>query len=327
MDKGKLVFYGIIAFVILLTGIYTFSVFSKNEVANQTTDFTIPEMVEKDQAKDDYNSRLKNANTYQEPEVKKDVSESVRFNTYESKTKREVEKHETVNANVNRSLQKTVIVNSEPKKDIQEEQKTNEITTVKEEKKEVVKEDDSGFGIVMNESSRISRPNTNSVNSTPTVQASSTGFYAAVLEEDSQIKSGISVVFFLIEDCTFDGVTFKKNSILYGQSLLSGNVFDIHINQIKNYADGRVYSVYNVVVYDEKYKKGLATGGNLNESVKEGVNQTSTDEANSLTSNISSSTTVGIAAKTLNNTIRAFSSKKEPYINRNKGYKIFIKQE
>ena len=53
-----------------------------------------------------------------------------------------------------------------------------------------------------------------------------------------------------------DGSVFKKNAILYGKALESGNVFDINIYQIMN-TDGNVSSVTGLIVFDEKYSRGL----------------------------------------------------------------------
>jgi hypothetical protein len=100
-----------------------------------------------------------------------------------------------------------------------------------------------------------------------------------MLEEDTKIKNQSSVVFFLLEDCTIDGSVFKKNSILYGKASEHGGVFDINIYQIMN-TDGNIYSVNGLLVFDEKYSRGLAYEGNLNESVREGMGQT-TNEASS----------------------------------------------
>jgi len=96
------------------------------------------------------------------------------------------------------------------------------------------------------------------------------GFIPAMLEEDTKIKNQSSVVFFLLEDCTIDGSVFKKNSILYGKASEHGGVFDINIYQIMN-TDGNISPVTGLLVFDEKYSRGLAYEGSLNESVREGM--------------------------------------------------------
>ncbi|MBK7629136.1 MAG: hypothetical protein IPJ16_18395 [Bacteroidales bacterium] len=56
--------------------IYGVSVYSKKDPSSGSAaaDFTVPDLVEKDLAKEEYNNRLKKANSYQEPEVKQDLS-------------------------------------------------------------------------------------------------------------------------------------------------------------------------------------------------------------------------------------------------------------
>jgi hypothetical protein len=122
-----------------------------------------------------------------------------------------------------------------------------------------------------------------------------------------------------------NGSVFKKNAILYGKALESGNVFDINIYQIMN-TDGNVSSVTGLIVFDEKYSRGLAYEGNLNESVREGVGQTTNETSSSISSKIGT-TGVGIAANAVDNTIKAMTRKKEATINLYKGYKVFIKKE
>lgn len=181
------------------------------------------------------------------------------------------------------------------------------------------KDETGGFGIVESKKSNNLRSNTS--------QGRSAGFFSAMLEEDTQVKQGSSVVFFLLEDCTFNSIQFKKNSILYGKATVDGMTFDIHIFQIMN-TDNTVYSMTGLVVYDEKYSRGLAGEGTLNEAVRESANQTTDETTTALTStgNVAANG-VGIAAKALNNTIKAITRKKEPTINLFKGYKVFIKQE
>ena len=147
-----------------------------------------------------------------------------------------------------------------------------------------------------------------------------------MLEEDTRIKNQSSVVFFLLEDLTLDGTVFKKNAILYGKAIENINVFDINIYQIMN-TDGVVSSVNSLIVFDEKYSRGLAYEGNLNESVREGVGQTTNETSSAISSGIAAGTGVGIAANAVDNTIRAMTRKKEPIISLYKGYKVFIKKE
>jgi hypothetical protein len=309
MNKEKLFFFGAIGVVVLIMVIYGVSVYSKKTTSSAAVDFTVPDLVEKDKTKEEYNNRLKKANAYQEPQEKQDLSKTANFKTYQSEPKKVIEKK------VNNE--------SEPVKPVRRKQ---EPVNVKEEvlpetKSESIpkkEEDTGGFGIV------VSNRNSNNKNAS-TSQAKNGGFISAMLEEDTKIKNQSSVVFFLLEEMNVDGSVFKKNAILYGKALESGNVFDINIYQIMN-TDGNVSSVTGLIVFDEKYSRGLSYEGNLNESVREGVGQTTNETSSSISSKIGT-TGVGIAANAVDNTIKAMTRKKEATINLYKGYKVFIKKE
>ena len=311
MNKEKLIFFGAIGVIILIMVIYGVSVYSKKDTSSGSAaaDFTVPDLVEKDLAKEEYNNRLKKANAYQEPEAKQDLSKTANFKTYQSEPRKVVEKKD-VNEN---DRTRTVVKKQEPIK-TKEDVKT-EIKSEAPQKKE---EDTGGFGIV------VSNRNSNNKNAS-TSQAKNGGFISAMLEEDTKIKNQTSVVFFLLEEMNVDGSVFKKNAILYGKALESGRVFEINIYQIMN-TDGNVSSVTGLIVFDEKYSRGLSYEGNLNESVREGVGQTTNETSSSISSKIGT-TGVGIAANAVDNTIKAMTRKKEAAINLYKGYKVFIKKE
>jgi hypothetical protein len=306
MNKEKIIFFGAIGVVVLIMVIYGVSVYSKKTTSSAAIDFIVPDLVEKDKTIEEYNNRLKKANAYQEPEAKQDLSKTANFKTYQSEPRNVVEK-----------------------KSSSEDQVTNPVTQkpepikVKEETKSEApqkkEEDPGGFGIIISEGSSEKK-------STSGSQAKNGGFTAAVLEEDTRIKNQSSVVFFLLEDLTLDGTVFKKNAILYGKAIENINVFDINIYQIMN-TDGVVSSVNSLIVFDEKYSHGLAYEGNLNESMREGVGQTTNETSSAISSGIAAGTGVGIAANAVDNTIRAMTRKKEPIISLYKGYKVFIKKE
>jgi len=309
MNKEKLIFFGAIGVVVLIMVIYGVSVFSKKTTSSAAVDFTVPDLVEKDKTKEDYNNRLKKANAYQEPQEKQDLSKTANFKTYQSEPKKVIEKK------VNNE--------SEPVKPVRQKQepvkvKEEVLAETKSETPAVKNEDSGGFGIVVSERSGNRKNSTGS-------QAKNGGFTAAMLEEDTRIKNQSSVVFFLLEDLTVDGTLFKKNAILYGKAIENNNVFDIKIYQVMN-TDGNVLTVNGLIVYDEKYSRGLPYEGNLNESVKEGMSQTTNETSSSISSKIGT-TGVGIAANAVDNTIKAMTRKKEPTINLYKGYKVFIKKE
>jgi len=312
MNKEKLIFFGAIGVIILLMVIYGVSVYSKKDTSSGSAavDFTIPDLVEKDQVKEDYNNRLKKANAYQEPEAKKDLSKTANFKTYQSEPRKDVE----MKSNTEDQETKPVTQKQEPIK--AKEEINTETRTEAPQKKE---EDAGGFGIIVSERS-------SGKNSTSGSQVKNGGFIAAMLEEDTKIKNQSSVVFFLLEDLALNGKVFKKNAILYGKASEYGNVFDINIYQIMN-IDGVVSSVNSLIVFDEKYSRGLPYEGNLNESVREGVGQTTNETSSAVSSGIAAGTGVGIAANAVDNTIRAMTRKKEPIISLYKGYKVFIKNE
>ena len=309
MNKEKLIFFGAIGVVVLIMVIYGVSAFSKKTTSSAAVDFTVPDLVEKDKTKEEYNNRLKKANAYQEPQEKQDLSKTANFKTYQSEPKKVIDKK--VN-NENGQVK--------PERQKQEPLKSKEKTQaeVKNENQDYKNEDAGGFGIVVSERSG------NRKNATVS-QSKNGGFTAAMLEEDSRIKNKSSVVFFLLEDLTVDGTIFKKNSLLYGKAIENNNVFDINIYQVMN-TDGNVLSVNGLMVYDEKYSRGLPYEGSLNESVKEGMSQTTNETSSSISSKIGT-TGVGIAANAVDNTIKAITRKKEPTINLYKGYKVFIRKE
>jgi hypothetical protein len=311
MNKEKLIFFGAIGVVVLIMVIYGVSVYSKKDTSSGSAaaDFSVPDLVEKDKTKEEYNNRLKKANAYQEPEVKQDLSKTANFKTYQS------EPRKVLNKKSNSEDQATMPVT---KKQQPVEAKEELKTETKSEIPVPKNEDTGGFGIVVSDGSANKKNSSDS-------QAKNGGFTAAMLEEDTKIKNQSSVVFFLLEDLVVDGKVFKKNAILYGKAIENNNVFDVTIYQVMN-TDGNVLSVNGLIVYDEKYSRGLPYEGNLNESVKEGMSQTTNETSSSLSSKIGT-TGVGIAANAVDNTIKAMTRKKEPTINLYKGYKVFIKKE
>jgi Conjugative transposon, TraM len=311
MKKEKLIFFGSIGVVILIMVIYGLSVYSKKTTSSAAVDFTVPLLVEKDKTKEEYNNRLKKANAYQAPQEKQDLSGTVNFKTYQSEPKNAKEKKDNNVSQVTKQARQ----GQEPiqaKEDVK--------TETKSESPQKKEEDTGGFGIVVSDRSGSNKKN--SSNS----QVKNGGFIPAMLEEDTRIKNQSSVVFFLLEDCTIDGSVFKKNSILYGKASEHGSVFDINIYQILN-TDGNISPVTGLLVFDEKYSRGLAYEGSLNESVREGMGQTTSEASSSLSSGIASGTGVGIAANAVDNTIKAMTRKKEASINLYKGYRVFIKKE
>ena len=310
MNKEKIIFFGAIGAVVLIMVIYGVSVYSKKGNSPEAGDFTVPDLVDKEKTKEDYNSRLKKANAYQEPQAKPDLSKTANFKTYQSEPKKITEKKDNNESEPARPV-------SQKKEPLKAKEEVP--AEAKSEAPQQKEEDTGGFGILVSDRSKGKKNSSNS-------QAKISDFTAAILEEDTKIKNHSSVVFFLLEDLPVGGTVFKKNAILYGKATESNNVFDVNIYQVMN-TDGNVLSVSGLIVYDEKYSRGLPYEGNLNESIKEGVNQTSNETSSSVSSGIAAGTGVGIAANAVDNTIRAMTRKKEPTINLYKGYKVFIKKE
>ena len=91
MNKEKLIFFGAIGAVVLIMVLYGVSVYSKKGGTPVAADFTVPDLVEKDKTKEEYNNRLKKANAYQEPQAKQDLSKTANFKTYQSEPKKVIE--------------------------------------------------------------------------------------------------------------------------------------------------------------------------------------------------------------------------------------------
>lgn len=198
------------------------------------------------------------------------------------------------------------------------------VEEVKEEKVEVKETpaySSGGFGIVS--SNKTSTSSKSTVSGKANQQNAE--FMNAILEETIKIKDGSSVVFILGNDYWIDGTLIKKNSLLFGKAKDSGKVFEITINQIKN-VDGQVYPMKNMIVYDEKYSRGLAHEGNLNQSMKESTNETIYDGSQEVTRS-SSSSGLGLALSAADNAIKSITrNNKETTINLYKGYKVFVKK-
>ncbi len=189
-----------------------------------------------------------------------------------------------------------------------------------EEKKNI--NDPGGFGIVRANSGN----NVGKMDKSVGNKEEEKEFYIVMLEEDTKIKNQSSVVFYLIEDCYIDGIFLEKNSILFGKAEDRGGVFDIKIKQVKT-RGGKTISLDNVYVFDEKFSKGLAYEGTINESIKEGTNQTAGELTGSVATSVASSTGLGLAVNAVDNTIKAMTRKGESSISLSKGYKVYIKKE
>src|SRR5664279_6622979 len=144
MNKEKMIFFGAIALVVIVMVIYGVSVYSKKGSSSAAVDFTVPDLVEKDKTKEEYNNRLKKANAYQEPQEKQDLSKTVNFKTYQTEPKNAKEKKDNNDSQVTTQVRQR----QEPiqaKEDVKTETKSESPL-----KKE---EDTGGFGIVVSDRS------------------------------------------------------------------------------------------------------------------------------------------------------------------------------
>lgn len=181
-----------------------------------------------------------------------------------------------------------------------------------------------GFGITMN----TSQPQSQSIQPSPSGSSESNkGFIAIILEESLEIKTGTSVVFICGQDFWHQGQKINRNALLFGKARDMGSVFEIQIEQIKN-TNGQMIAATNLVVYDERYSRGLAHSGALNKAVKEGANQTTTD----ISRDASRATGVGsagaLAVNALDRTLSSMTRQKqrENSVSLQKGYRIYAKQ-
>src|SRR5664280_2304767 len=173
MKKEKLIFFGPIGVDILIMVIYGVSVFSKKGRSQRAVDFTVPDLVEKDKTKEEYNNRLKKANAYQEPQEKQDLSKTVNFKTYQSEPKNAKEKKDNNVSQVTKQA-KQMQEPIQAKEDVK--------TETKSESPQKKEEDTGGFGIVVSDRSGSKKNSSNS-------QTKNGGFIPAMLEEDTRIKN------------------------------------------------------------------------------------------------------------------------------------------
>lgn len=316
-NKFLYIFIAVLLFMVLGVGFYLYSTFTAGDEPGRSE---IDVKKSKMQTRDSVNINEDRVKSYSSNDS---IPQGKRLNIEWSRMSVRKKKRNDENSEEKKTEQQTTIQQATRSYTPERKQQTVIHDTVRIETKSTTealpKNDVGGFGIVESKRSINTRSSTS--------QGRSAGFFSAMLEEDTQVKQGSSVVFFLLEDCTFNSLQFKKNSILYGKATVDGKTFDIHIFQIMN-TDNAVYSMTGLVVYDEKYSRGLAGEGTLNEAVRESANQT-TDETTTTITNTGNvaANSVAIAGKALNNTIKAITRRKEPTINLFKGYKVFIKQE
>jgi hypothetical protein len=159
-------------------------------------------------------------------------------------------------------------------------------------------------------------------------KATQNNFYPAYFEEDTKIKDNSPVVLILRSDALLEGISFKKNATLYGYASDAGNYFDISITSVKN-TDGKSYHVNNLVIYNEKYGRGIAHEGKLDNSVKESADETANDLGANMPVSTSATEQVGVnvATRAVGRTIQNLSKARQPEISIRHGYKIFVKSE
>ncbi len=155
-----------------------------------------------------------------------------------------------------------------------------------------------------------------------TSKTSKNDFIPAYLEEDTKIVDKAAVVFILDKDCIINGNQIFKDALLFGTVVNASSRFDIYIHNIKN-TDGTTYEFNNVIVFNEKYGRGIVPDGNLSKALKQSADQS----ANNATGDLGYSQNVGasLAQQGVTNTVSAITSSRQPSVTLAQGYKVFIK--
>lgn len=178
----------------------------------------------------------------------------------------------------------------------------------------------SGFGIVMG-------GNQTTTEKASALPESNKGFISVILEESLEIKTGTSVVFICGEAFWHQGQKINKNALLFGKAHDAGSVFEIRIDQIKN-TDGKIMAASNLVVFDERYSRGLAHSGAMNKAVDDGMNEGVADITRDMTSATTRGTPGAVAINALDRTLSSMTRQKqrENSISLHKGYRVYVKQ-
>lgn len=172
-----------------------------------------------------------------------------------------------------------------------------------------------GMGIAIN-------TNRDASEKSPEVKSVKAQYYPAYLEEEVVVKQNKSVVFVLSKDAIIDGELIKKNSTLFGKATDMGSYFDIQIDVIKD-VNGNTHNV-NLIVYNEKFSRGIVHDSKLNEAAKEGGGEAMNDISSEVSS-AAGNTGLGVASRTGSNIVRAVT-RRDASISLYQGYKIYIKE-
>ncbi len=148
-------------------------------------------------------------------------------------------------------------------------------------------------------------------------------FFPAYLEEDTKITDKAAVVFILDKDCIINGTQISKNSLLFGTVVNASSRFDIFIHNVKN-TDGATLNLNNVVVFNEKYGRGIVPEGNVSKALKQSAGQSAVNATGDL--GYSTNTAVNLAQQGLSNTVNALTGSRNPSITLSQGYRVFIKE-
>lgn len=326
MDKGKLIFFGLIGVVSFVIILYALSLGGDDN--NSSNDFDVPDLV-KSEGKDHYKSRLEKANKNKRP-ASDDFTGDVEFKTYTDSTLidsigESVNDVSVENSKVQEVDTRKVASSSRPSsnksyssnnsKTSQIQNKPKPVSSVK--PAEPKKKFRGGFGISKN---KDDSEDDNKQISNGVENKSSNSFIPLIIEDDITIKDGTNIAFIILEDFYLNGTEYKKNSIAFGKANRGNNFFDVQIYQIKN-TDGNLYSLAdaNLFVFDEKYSRGLQYEGDFNEGIKEGGKDAA----------VSTSTgKLGVAesgARIIDRVVRNVARDREPSIGLLKGYRIYIK--
>lgn len=320
MDKGKMIFIGVVALVGLFIVFYMISFISGDKQGGSTSDFYVPEVV-KEESKDHYKSRLEKANEHRNPKTDDNFGSNVDFKVYQSDSL----DMETVNPDMALAAEEeeeapTPVRSNNTRRSYQPKAQTASSTPAPAQQTstaaevEQKEERKGGFGIVRNESTSVDDKSA----STPI--APSNEFYPVMLETAVTIKDNTNVVFILLDDLIVQGKRFSKNAFAFGKAKMEDYFFDVHIYQIKN-TDGKMYNVegLNLFIFDENYSRGFKFEGNLNEGVREGAMEGAGATSTSALG------VVDAGARVADRVISNVTRKKDPTVSLLRGYRIYVK--
>ena len=253
-NKFTIIFFGVLAVFVIVMVIYFMSVFSSIENNKKDAiDIKKANILIKDSVKinqDRATSYAKNDSD----NISRNSGMNVNFDKFFVKSKKKDDENKVQGNNEKpQEKQRIVYVREKPQN-----------KTQKEENKENVQEKKVyGFTSVMTANNEENK----NAASTKDNSAKREKFINAFLEEETKISNKTYPVFILNEDTKIAGIQFPVMSVIYTQAFSEDTYFDVFAYQIMNISNGRVYPVH-LVLYNEKYGRGIKYEGNFNKAAK-----------------------------------------------------------